>query len=170
MNEARAARIESELTGSAKKVFECVPCEETWTTLQVAGELRRQGVSLDIRYIQGALNSLVDQGLIKEPQTRCYCRAKPGKTVQAERPITAAAVAVPTPTIQLVADNTQPAQAEPPQLLEKFAALAGELRLFAAKVEDLALEVETRLQTGGEADQQLKQMKNLLRAIAGLKE
>lgn len=167
MNEARAALMESELTGSTKKIFDAVPCVEAWTTLQVAGELRRQGISLDIRYIQGALNSLVEQGLIKEPQARCYCRAKPGKVVTVDRPSTAAAVAIPSPSIQLVSNNTTP---EPLPLLEKFAALAGELRVFAAKVEDLALDVETRLQTGGEADQQLKQMKTLLRALAGIKE
>lgn len=165
---AKLERLENQLSGTALKVFEAVPCDEIWSTNQIASELYRQHKAVEHRFLQGALNNLVEQGLIKEPSFRQYTRNKPGKVVQmpaAERPITAAAVAVPSPSISLV-----PPPAEPVPLLTKFATLAGDLRVIAAKFEDLALEVEQQIQNSGEAADQLKKLQTILRAIGGFKE
>lgn len=173
MSPARLTQIESELTGSNRKVFDAVPFETAWTTGEIYAELRRQGATMDIRYLQGGLNALSEMGLIKENPPRCYCRVnKPGKVVTVDRPQTAAAVAVPTPSITLVSPSPPPASApaadESVPVLNKFATLAGDLRVIAAKFEDLALEVEQQLQNSGAAGQQLKQLQTLLRAIGGI--
>lgn len=159
---AKLSRLENELSGTALKVFECVPCDETWSTNQIASELYRQHKAVEHRFLQGALNALVEQNLIKEPSFRMYTRNKPGKVVPMPTPERAAAHVA---QVQAIARDE-----EPMPLLLKFAELSSQMRLMAAKIEDLALEVEGQIQNSGEAAEQLKKLQTILRAIGGFKE
>lgn len=58
MLQSKFESIHRNLTTIARKVYEFVPIQEAWDCSQVCGEMRRQGVSNDLRLVAGCLNSL----------------------------------------------------------------------------------------------------------------
>lgn len=158
MNHAKQARAEDDLNPTARKVLEAVPIEEVWSLTQIASEMKRRGVNMDIRILQGVLNHLCDCKLVKEDQPRQFVR-------KGKAPMLQTATQTPTPpspVLTVVTPGAPPAGPVP--LLVKFAELAGQIRALASAVEDLALEVETKFQASGEAADRLRKLQQLLLA------
>lgn len=75
MLQSKFDSIHRNLTSIARKVYEFVPIQEAWDCSQVCGEMRRQGVSNDLRLVAGCLNSLVHTGIIAEVERGRFRRA-----------------------------------------------------------------------------------------------
>lgn len=159
MNQTKMARVEDDLTHTERKVLDVVPIEEVWSLTQIASEMKRRGINMDLRVVQGVLNHLCDCKLIKEDQPRQFIRK--GKTVMLQTATQTPAPAAPVLSVVAPAPVAV-TPAAPVPLLVKFDALARDLRALAATVEDLALEVEARAQSSGDAANRLRKLQELL--------
>lgn len=68
MNAEKAKRIEVNLSGVEKKIFEAVPIGEAWDTGKMGIELRRLGHNIDPRTITACCGKLAGTKLIREPK------------------------------------------------------------------------------------------------------
>lgn len=166
MNPARLAEATKSLSGVAKHVLEATPKMEAWTTQQVCGELRRMGKNIETTVVGGCLSTLARQGLVQEKPSGQYMRVM----VKEKAP--------PPPALQVV-QGTAPAVAEsaPPSTndkdtLTKLAELSRSLRdsaeslqEFANDIDDVALEVEGRIQKINADSEKLAQLRALLKGI-----
>lgn len=71
---AKAKRMESSLSGVAKRVYNSVPISEVWTIQKIVIDVVRQGGTKNFRIIQGCLNTLKEVGLIHEPESLHFIR------------------------------------------------------------------------------------------------
>lgn len=167
MNLARLEEATKSLTGVAKHVLEATPKMEPWTSQQVCGELRRAGKNIETTVVQGCLAALTRQGLVQEKPAGQFMRVTPKP--KAPTP--------PAPTLQVV-QATTPAAAEPSPLpsdrgtLTKLAELSMRLRAaantltkFADDIDDVAIEVEERIQKINADSETLSQLRALLKGI-----
>lgn len=170
MNQSKIDRAESGLNSMARKVLDAVPIQEAWTTSDVVGEMRRQGQNVDFRVVAGCLNTLCDQRLVREPTKGQFIRVQ-------SKPILKAVQDVKPSTIP--ATSSQPAEpagttgTSQKDTLAKIADLSTGLRTLAAgltsaakQLDDVAIEVEERIQKSGEDGEQLRQLRALLKGIA----
>jgi len=163
MNATKAERLESNLNAMAAKVLAAVPIAEAWTVNEICGELRRQGGNHDLRIVQGTLNGLVDQGLVKETGNT-YRRVKPREKV-ALAPAQAAPAAEPQEAPQAPASAPADTLTKLANLSRSLRDLSAAITVAAADLDDLALEVEERIATASEGDQKLRQLQTLLKSI-----
>lgn len=164
MTPQRLQRLESGLNSLERKVLAGTPIAEAWTVNQVCQELRRQGQSHDQAHVTACLKQMIDKGVVREPKAGLYQR-------QHARPVQ------PAPQIQLpparaLTQETPmppPTPVPPAEPLSAIAALsqrlrgaAGELTALAGQLDDLALDVEDRLQRISADSQRLRQLRALL--------
>jgi hypothetical protein len=74
MSQARFNRIDSGLTSTARKVYNAVPLQESWSAQQIVAELKRGGVTHNFAIIVGCLNSLIQAGIVRETDKGMFCR------------------------------------------------------------------------------------------------
>lgn len=164
MNADRQDRLENELNGLARKVLNAVPLSEPWTTSKIAGEMRRQGLGVQFNVLEGALNGLRGRGLIKEPQRGEFIRCE-RRTHDLE----------PCKEAPMKPTLVKPIDAEPEpkkDSLTRLADLAASLRTtaemhraLAEEAESIGLDFEERIQQMRQGDNELQQLKMLLRGI-----
>lgn len=66
MNQERYNRLLKQLSGTAEKVYSAVPQNEDWTIRQIITEMKRlTGTNPDYSIVQGCLNTLTTDGLIR---------------------------------------------------------------------------------------------------------
>lgn len=167
--------MERNLTGIARKVLESTPVAESWTVQRIYAELRRLGHSTEFSTVSGCLTSLREQGLVTELRGCEYQRMTPRPKL-----VTPPAPAPETEPQQEAATSpaTTTAAAKPaakPELhpLKQVEALAAEARAIAqragdlaARIEDLALDFEQRMEVVASETKKLRQLQELLRSIA----
>lgn len=169
MNQSKMDRTEDSLTSIARKVLDAVPLQESWATAEVIAEMRRKGQNPDFRVVAGCLASLCEQRLVREPVQGKFTRVqskpvlKAVKEVKAETPV---AVATETRNTPETTGTTKP------DTLGKIAALSNGLRTLsdalanaAKQLDDVAIEVEERIQSIEADGQQLQQLRMLLKNI-----
>lgn len=66
LTESRRDELYNVSNGTARKVYDSVPIQETWSTDVINGELMRKGTRVSYKAIQGSLAHLASIGLIKE--------------------------------------------------------------------------------------------------------
>lgn len=165
MNANKMARIESGLSSMAKKVLGAVPLQEVWTKSQIADEMRRIGITVDRNMVYGCLSTIVESGLIKEPERGSFIRvtvrtaAKQTQTTTQENPVVAT-----TNTIRASSTATSPATMGT-DTLTRLANLGALLRRAAEECDAIALEVEARVQAAGKEGEKLRQLTALLKDI-----
>lgn len=160
MNPARLAEAERNLTGISRKVFTAVPCTETWSTHQVYSELARIGKRVDFTTLEGCLNHLVRDGLVKEPVRGSFIRVPvPSKVVPAE------AVASPSPPVLTIVPKPKDAMDQLAAIAETARSLAAQLNKLAKDIEDAALEVEGRIEAASADGAKLRQLQTLLKSL-----
>ncbi|WP_039012562.1 hypothetical protein [Pseudomonas brassicacearum] len=152
-------------TGVAKKVYECVPINEPWTSFQVMTAMRNlTGSTPDNRIVSGCLVSLVDSGLVKKSGRDQFQRIPVDIKQKTQVPVMTKA----QPKLEVVAD--QKAQSGPLEMLSELAgeiaSMASSLKRLADRVEDVALAVEHEREGNAEAVGKLKQLQELLKGIS----
>lgn len=152
-------------TGVAKKVYECVPINEPWTSFQVMTAMRNlTGSTPDNRIVSGCLVSLVDSGLVKKSGRDQFQRI----AVDAKQKNQESSMAKAELKLEVVSEKK--AVGTPLEMLSDLAgeivAMANNLQRLAARVEDVALAVEQEREGNAAAVGKLKQLQDLLKGIS----
>lgn len=174
MNPARYSEHERNLSGVARRVFEATPITDGWTVSQITTELGRGGSRIDVRIVSGCLNSMRDQGLVKEAAGGLWTRIAP-RVVQAP----ALRVVEPEHTtttyrsgnsMKTTQQKTEPEQAEP---LVSIGTLAHRLRAtgkalieWADELEAVGLAFEERVEKANQDGVRLRQLQALLKGLS----
>jgi hypothetical protein len=168
MTPSKIVRIESSLNSAAQAVLEAVPIQEAWSLTAIVSELKRQGRNPDLRHVDGCLNALVDQKLVRQPEPGHFTRVSARAPAKASREELRALVAE-------THEALKPKEEVATGTLDKLAELAKGLRAMslaiaeaASQIDDVALEVEGRLQQIGADSAQLQELRKVLRSIGGL--
>lgn len=167
MREAQLAQAHQGLNGIARKVYAAVPMVEHWSTAQVLAELRRTGHACDAHVVGGCLDTLRGRGLIREPSrgmfVRVPVRLRPAAPAIDEEIAVVAPVVTPQPPV------AAPAPVAP---LDRLAQLAAVLRqqardadALAAKVEEIALDVQLQVDAERAGGEKLRQLQALLKGM-----
>ncbi|MCU9947522.1 hypothetical protein [Pseudomonas sp. PDM13] len=165
-----AARMQG-LNGVAKKVYDCVPIVEAWTSFQVMGAMRSlTGSTPDTQIVSGCLTRLVDCGLVKRVSRDQYQRVPVQQKPKPEEPkMSQVRIGTPptavTPTIRHAEILDMTVRPTPMDLLATLARsaskMAEDLKQLSARIEEVALEVgEER-----EAAEKMRQLKDLLKDL-----
>lgn len=165
MNNARYASIERGLTGVARKVFEVIPYGTPWSTQQIASELARLGSHVDFKVVSGCLNSLHEQGMVREQGNGIWLRTAAPQMPQLVKP-----EKKEEPMVAKVAEvATVAAPADP---MDKLARIAAEARTLAAAatsianlIEEVAIETESRIEKVQADTSKLRQLQELLKSL-----
>lgn len=162
MNAARLMEAERHISAQARKVLECVPLQEAWTTEQINSEIGRRGMRMDKSAVLGCLGSLKDAGLVREPSQQQFVR------VFVQPPLT---VVKEEPKLAIAAFEEKASGSSDPALkgltpLETFAFVAGALRALATDIENTALEVESLLAEANAKVEKFRQLQELLKGLA----
>jgi hypothetical protein len=152
-------------TGVAKKVYECVPINEPWTSSQVMTAMRNlTGSTPDNRIVSGCLVSLVDSGLVKKSGRDQFQRI----AVDAKQKNQESSMAKAELKLEVVSEKKS--VGTPLEMLSDLAgeivAMANNLQRLAARVEDVALAVEQEREGNAAAVGKLKQLQDLLKGIS----
>lgn len=165
MNATRQQQMLAGQTALARKVFEFVPIQQCWTALDIYNALIAKTSSAQFRPVRACLGQLKDQGLIREPVNGHFQRAaatpKPKREQVMSKESNQAVVSIKKPEIGA---------------LDALAALSGEvislsdeigkrMKALSARIEEVALSVETEREGNAEAAGKLKQLQALLKGI-----
>lgn len=155
MNEAKIARISSGLNAIARKVLDAVPAQAIWSKTQIHAELRRLGVSCDRSLVDGCLDNLRGQGLIKEPSRGEFTRVIPKTTTHQLEEL------MPTPQTPPFRPSASPASTKKDPL-SRLADAAKLLRQVADEIDAAALDAEETVQAAAKDTEKFRQLKALL--------
>lgn len=152
------------LNGIAKKVYDCVPIAEAWSSFQVMASMRNlTGSTPDSRIVSGCLTKLVDAGLVKKHGRDAYQR-RPVEQKQKPKEPQMAAPAVKT--------EQQVEQKNVDVPLELLGELAGEvitmaesMKRLAKRIEDYALVLEQGREATAKSLEGYRQLKALLKGL-----
>ncbi|QEY62524.1 hypothetical protein FXN65_10720 [Metapseudomonas lalkuanensis] len=152
-------------SGIAKKVYECVPIAESWSSFQVMTAMRNlTGSTPDSRIVSGCLSTLVDSGLVKKIGRDQYQRIPVEQKQKSEEPKMSA------PAKKQPEVSAAPARKATP--LEMLGELAGEIvgmaehmKRLATRVEDVALAVEQERESNSENLEKLRQLQAILKSL-----
>lgn len=154
VNAAKMKRVEDGLSGIARKVLEAVPIADQWQAHTIANEIKRAtGSAPEIKIVNGCLESLRSSGLVREP-TR-------GKWIRVSTKEHADADDEPAPVKVVELRKQQPEQTAREMLSQVAIAMMD----LAAKVEDVANEIDKAEKRNEEKTAKLRQLQELLRGL-----
>lgn len=169
MNTARLDEAARSLSGVAKAVLEATPKTEAWTGPQICSELRRIGKNIETTVVMGCLGTLVRQGLVQEKPAGQFLRVTPKAKAPPPPPtlqvVQAAAPAEPEPQAAAPTPSDKGTLTKLADLSTKLRASADELQQFADAIDDVAIEVEERIQKINADSEKLGQLRALLKGI-----
>lgn len=158
------------LPHSAQRVYDVVPIEATWSTTEIASELRRQGSIMTIEKVVFNLRILLEHRLIAEPSPRCFRRtpvrlkAAPSDaptTTQREEPmaqqpklVALTKAASPIDTLGVIAAR----------LRDQATAMTN----LAADIDAAALALQEQVETSNANDELVRTMRKLFGNSAGV--
>lgn len=82
MNSKKLQKLLQGQSSNAMAVYGATPIAESWTASEVYSEVKRTGHSIALARVNGCLNSLVHDGLVREPEPGKFVRV----TVRRGRP------------------------------------------------------------------------------------
>lgn len=140
-----------------RKVYDCIPIGEAWPPNQIGQEARRKNYSIQINVINGILDDLVENGLVREVRKNYFMRTE---------------VKVPSTIIKETPMPVEQKKEKP--LFEQLVELAGTMRQQGKVLESQASTIETialSMTNMSEADQkelyELRQWKASLKQLIG---
>lgn len=158
MNDSRLRLREAQQTTTARKVLDAVPIAESWATCRIISELSRLGMKYSPSVIEGCLNSLSEDGLVKEVHKGEWQRVHvPAKSAGADLASPDGADALAFAVAQVKPST--------PDLLGKMAALANRLRQDADDLDELALVVAEEIENAKAGSSRFDQLKRLLKDV-----
>lgn len=171
INSVRFEAIHKGLSAVAQKVYQAVPMIDAWPYQAINAELQRVGVAKDLTIIRGCLNSLVESGLIVEPERNKFVRVKVrGKSPAAEsEPVIETNKEPQVAIAQAPVEKEEPAVQSPIQKLEwlgaRVATLSSQLKALADEIDNTAVEMQMALDAKDSQMAKFRQLKALLTEI-----
>lgn len=164
MTPAKQEALMQGQTGIAKKVFECVPIAEAWSSFQVMTALRNlTGSTSDTRIVSGCLTSLADAGLIKKTGRDAYQRIPVEQKQKPKEQKMTVPATKPVPQVE------QKSVDVPLELLGEMAgevvAMAENMKRLAKRIEDYALVLEQGREATAKSLEGYRQLKALLKGL-----
>lgn len=172
------------LSGSARRVYSCVPIQEAWGVPEIMKALTNagQGGVPDRKVVSGCLNDLTDSGVIRRFGRDLYKRTavrpvnaqqtKPQEeTKPASNEIIEENIAVPNlamiPTLTEATNKTAPVDTLSilASAAETLRANAKQILALATHIEDLGLQLEEERETVRKKMAEIDQLKSLLSSI-----
>lgn len=166
MNAAKQQNILAGQSSLARKVFQVVPIQESWSAHDIFNSLVvAEATGAQFPAIRRGLGELKDAGLIREPVNGHFQRAaitiKPLREQSMPRETKPAVVAINKPNVSV---------------LDTLVVLSGEVISFsdevgqrmkklAARIEEVALSVEAEREVNAEALEKFKQLQSLLKGF-----
>ena len=148
------ARIMREQSKEAQIVYEATPIKTPWSVQKICSEVVRMGNS-PIRHdrVNGSLRHLQRAGVIREVGNNCYQRI----------PI---AMKTPKPRINPEPKHKIPEVAVPQDsLLDRFSRISDLMRNAAEEIDNLALDIQSEIESAEAKSKKLKNLQQLLKAI-----
>lgn len=173
MNTAKLRATEAALTGMVKKVLGFVSTEEVRSIAQVCGAMHNEtGSRPDQRVVSGCLNTLVERGMVKEPQKGHFLRIADEKKPEPKvLPEPASAVIRMMPALQ-VSTPAHDFGLQDGDAMDRLAGIAKRLggiadvvRNLVSDLEDVALDVETKMHKINTDTAKLRQLQELLKSL-----
>ena len=178
MTPAKLAQAEQAVNGIAQKVLDATPKQEPWPLSKIIAELKRTGCNIGADVALGCLSTMTRAGLVKELAPRTFMRVTAKERPAAELVVVVAkpskqAKPPQEPDLEPVATAIQPEPAATRgDTLAKLAdlsagvrAMAAQFTALAAAIDDVAIEVEERIAAVDAGNQQLAQLRALLKGI-----
>lgn len=174
MNAARLKEAEKGQRMNARKVLAQIPTSHRVDSSYVDKRLREQGVQMDRRVLQGCLSSLCGAGLVVERPGGSFVRV----VAKEKSPIPQPPQENKKPELKLV--SKEPKAAEPTtktddgdnDVLDRFTACADEAKAvaehamkLASNIENLALDIASKLDTIRADTAKLEQLRAMLRSL-----
>jgi hypothetical protein len=164
---AKLKQAEDGLTQIAKTVLSAVPIAEPWSLEQVKNELVRKKQAIAENSVNLCLQNLRGLGLVSEPKRGMFVRVSDKPKIELVAKAQPAAPGAPTLSpLPLVAEK---GAAETIDRLASVAAamraLAAQAQAAASEIEDVALDVEARVQGIRSDALKLRQLQDLLKSI-----
>lgn len=183
---ATAEKLERTLqnqTTTARKVYDFVPAKTSLPLKTIIADMRRNQCAIDYSIVEGCLNHLRGEGLVREPMPGHFIRTEGGATrpspdpvamMQQDRGHNRATHRDPPARNVLDFNPVEPDPAEPevvatPDPMVELGRIAGSLRGLASTIEAMAKEIDAaamacqeKLEQSGDADQKLSQLRSLL--------
>jgi hypothetical protein len=175
MHPGKYEQAERGLTSAARKVLHAVSALQSQPIGAICSELMRGGTAMDHVKVAGCLASLKDDGLVKEPAAGQFIRVMP----RPKEEVLVAQIAQPIrrgESITLVGVNPTDSSLRPvaasTDTLGRLAELSQQLRAhgrllidFAESIDNVALDVEQRIQQAEQGADRLRQLQQLLKGI-----
>lgn len=166
MNNAKINAIENSVSGIARKVLEAIPISEEWTAAQIAWEVKRNGGSGDQRIIGGCINSLIQSGVVREPTRGNFIRVgqKPKLATVPPQEKEEKGCSAVLPVVEVKATQADPMK----KIIEIAASMresAANASRLAVEIEEVALDMESRIEKIHADTNKLRQLQELLKSI-----
>ena len=168
-----AAKIESavrELTTQARKVYDLVPITHTMSLKDIIAEAHRQKLNIPPNVIEGCVNSLRGDGLVREPMAGQFVRTRASNpsvlapvaaSGAARRDYDAGRLGDPPASPALVAAP----DVAPKSPIDRIGELAARMRVLAADLEQAALDCQAEIERCGDDSAKLRQLQALLKGV-----
>lgn len=168
MTPAKQQKLLAGQTNVARKLYELVPIEVSWSEFDIFKTLRNSGASAGLHTVRACLLDMKDVGLIKEPSRGMFQRVVidvvPVTVVSTSPPPSQATMKTaitkrPQPTaMELIA-------AVSADLLAANTAFAKTINLLATRIDEAALAVEAQREADAEAMAKYRQLQELLKSM-----
>lgn len=154
-------------SGIATKVYDATPIQEAWTSSRICGQIAKSS-NADLNIVRGCLNTLIDSGLVREPQPDHFQRV-PVREEARKEPATQ-----DRPTLTLAHAHDHASASPPASSIDVLAAIAQQLRdmckqlaAVASELESAALSIEEKA-SASENDPELVKLRQLQALLKSL--
>jgi len=157
MTTARLRKQEEGLTEIARAILHAVPVAQRWTAEQIHAELSRTKHQIAVNAVTLCLANLRGQGLVNEPERGKFCRVTESQKVTQPAP-----TKPDKPSLRVVGGG----------MIERVSSIGQRLRALgeqaiaiAAEVEELALDIDAKIESNQVDAAKLRQLQQLLKSI-----
>ena len=154
LNQAKFNAIFNGLSAIAKKVYEAVPISAPWDAQQIHHEMIRTFTASDLKTTTGCLNTLVSSGLIREPTKGTFVRIEVKQKVH-----------TPMKKEETVATKLETPMDKLLSISSGLKTLTNTINGLAKELDEVALDIEIKLEADSAETQKLKQLQQILKSL-----
>lgn len=168
MSESRATQLLAGQSSTARKVFQHVPIQESWSVHDIhSAAMAANSTTVSSYAVRRALGELEEAGIIREPVTGKFQRdaftPKPKKELTMPKVANETVVSIKKPQVAAL-DALASLSGEVVSLADE---IGNRLRKLAGRIEEVALSVEAEREGNAESLEKLKQLQSILKSIGG---
>lgn len=180
MNQAKFESSHRELTIVSKKVYSATPIAEAWNAFQIFEEMKRVGTGgcNDLRAVKSYLNSLINAGLVIEPEPGMFVR----KAVRVPEPVKPKLLIVQKEAVEvqsnpIVSQPKTPEKPEKPEtadfgpieqlskLSTRVLQMVAALQVLASDIDNAAISIAEQGEKKDGETKKLRQLQELLKSL-----